>query len=84
MSFGLPAYGLQAMLKEGHKHLPGLDEALSYITRTSLGPNGKNKTSDAATIADELEVQHPVAKILVLSGKARWEEIGLTVLKILK
>lgn len=50
MSFGLPAYGLQAMLKEGHKHLPGLDEAvlrnidawkqLSYITRTSLGPNG--------------------------------------------
>ena len=38
------------MLKEGHKHLSGLDEAvlknidackqLSLITRTSLGPNG--------------------------------------------
>jgi T-complex protein 1 subunit theta len=38
------------MLKEGHKHLSGLDEAviknidackqLSKITRTSLGPNG--------------------------------------------
>ncbi|KAG6499289.1 hypothetical protein ZIOFF_039046 [Zingiber officinale] len=49
MSFGLPAYGIQAMLKEGHKHLSGLDEAvlknidacnqLSDITRTSLGPN---------------------------------------------
>jgi hypothetical protein len=43
-------YGMQSMLKEGHKHLSGLDEAvlknidackqLSAITRTSLGPNG--------------------------------------------
>lgn len=43
-------YGIQSMLKEGHKHLSGLDEAvlknidackqLSTITRTSLGPNG--------------------------------------------
>ncbi|KAG6507647.1 hypothetical protein ZIOFF_032998 [Zingiber officinale] len=97
MSFGLPAYGIQAMLKEGHKHLSGLDEAvlknidackqLSDITRTSLGPNGMNKmvinhldklfvTNDAATIVDELEVQHPAAKILVLAGKAQQEEIG--------
>ncbi|XP_076953108.1 T-complex protein 1 subunit theta-like [Bidens hawaiensis] len=46
-------YGIQGMLKEGHKHLSGLDEAvlknidackqLSTITRTSLGPNGMNK-----------------------------------------
>lgn len=45
-------YGIQSMLKEGHKHLSGLDEAvlknidackqLSQITRTSLGPNGKH------------------------------------------
>jgi len=51
-SFGQP-YGIQAMLKEGHKHLSGLQEAvirnleackqLSQITRTSLGPNGMNK-----------------------------------------
>nr|GEV10902.1 T-complex protein 1 subunit theta-like [Tanacetum cinerariifolium] len=43
------SYGVQGMLKEGHKHLSGLDEAviknidackqLSTITRTSLGPN---------------------------------------------
>ena len=49
---GLP-YGLQAMLKEGHKHLSGLEEAvlknieackqLSQMTRTSMGPNGMNK-----------------------------------------
>ncbi|KVI04448.1 Chaperone, tailless complex polypeptide 1 [Cynara cardunculus var. scolymus] len=90
-------YGIQGMLKEGHKHLSGLDEAvvknidackqLSTITRTSLGPNGMNKmvinhldklfvTSDTATIVNELEIQHPAAKILVLAGKAQQEEIG--------
>ncbi|PHU14068.1 T-complex protein 1 subunit theta [Capsicum chinense] len=93
----MQAYGIQSMLKEGHKHLSGLDEAvlknidackqLSTITRTSLGPNGMNKmvinhldklfvTNDAATIVNELEVQHPAAKILVLAGKAQQEEIG--------
>jgi T-complex protein 1 subunit theta len=85
------------MLKDGHKHLSGLDEAvlknigaareLSAITRTSLGPNGMNKmvinhldklfiTNDAATIVNELEVQHPAAKLLVLAARAQQEEIG--------
>lgn len=46
---GMP-YGLQAMLKDGYKHMSGVNEAvlknleackeLSKITRTSLGPNG--------------------------------------------
>ncbi|XP_020105179.1 T-complex protein 1 subunit theta-like [Ananas comosus] len=97
MVFPMQPYGIQAMLKEGHKHLSGLDEAvlknidackeLSVITRTSLGPNGMNKmvinhldklfvTNDAATIVNELEVQHPAAKILVLASKAQQEEIG--------
>ncbi len=44
-------YGLQSMLKEGHKHLSGLEEAvlknieackqLAQIARTSMGPNGE-------------------------------------------
>lgn len=43
------------MLKEGHKHLSGLEEAvlknieackqLAQITRTSMGPNGEGATS---------------------------------------
>jgi len=47
------AFGMQGMLKEGHKHLSGLEEAtfknieaakqLSTCVRTSLGPNGMNK-----------------------------------------
>ena len=49
MSGGIP-YGIGAMLKDGHKHISGLEEAvlknieacktLSQIARTSLGPNG--------------------------------------------
>ncbi|GKV20261.1 hypothetical protein SLEP1_g30416 [Rubroshorea leprosula] len=88
MGFSMQPYGIQAMLKEGHKHLSGLEEAvlknidackeLSAITRTSLGPNGFSLfvTNDAATIVNELEIQHPAAKILVLAGKAQQEEIG--------
>ena len=55
---GLP-YGLQAMLKEGHKHLSGLQEAvlknieackqLSQITRSSMGPNGAPCTTLSTT-----------------------------------
>ncbi len=47
---GMP-YGFSSMLKEGHKHFSGIEEAvmknieackgLAQITRTSLGPNGK-------------------------------------------
>lgn len=33
-------------------------------------------TNDAATIVNELEVQHPAAKLLVLAGRAQQEEIG--------
>lgn len=50
VGLGMQPYGIQSMLKEGHKHLSGLDEAvlkniqackqLSQITLTSLGPNG--------------------------------------------
>jgi hypothetical protein len=49
MAMGMP-YGLQAMLKEGHKHFSGVEEAvmknieackaLAQMTKTSLGPNG--------------------------------------------
>ncbi|GMP87180.1 hypothetical protein CsSME_00039666 [Camellia sinensis var. sinensis] len=93
MVYQMPPYGIQSMLKEEHKHMSGLDEAvlknidackqLSTITRTSLGPNDGYQsldklfiTNDAATIVNELEVQHPAAKILVLAGKAQQEEIG--------
>ncbi|KAJ3131796.1 T-complex protein 1 subunit theta [Physocladia obscura] len=77
--------------------MQGLDEAvyrniaatreLSQITRTSLGPNGRNKmvinhleklfvTNDAATIIKELEVIHPAAKLLVMASQQQEAEMG--------
>jgi len=48
-----PAAGLSGLLREGHKHFEGVDEAvaknidavkqLADISRTSLGPNGMRK-----------------------------------------
>ena len=70
--------------------MQGLEEAvlrnieaakqLTQITKTSLGPNGRNKmlinhleklfvSNDAATIIRELEVVHPSAKLLVLASQ---------------
>ncbi|RMZ53526.1 hypothetical protein APUTEX25_003348, partial [Auxenochlorella protothecoides] len=96
MAMGMP-YGMQSMLKDGHKIMSGLEEAvlrnieackgLTQITRTSLGPNGMNKvvinhldklfvTSDASTIAGELEIQHPAARLIVLAAQAQHAEVG--------
>lgn len=60
MAMGMP-YGLQAMLKEGHKHFSGVEEAvlknidackaLSQMTRTSLGPNGVQRRMARAAAA---------------------------------
>jgi len=98
MALRIPqSIGLSSMLKEGYQVSQGVDEAverniqaineLSQITRTSLGPNGKNKmvinhleklfvTSDAATIVRELEVIHPAAKIVVLASNQQESESG--------
>ncbi|XP_003705377.1 chaperonin containing TCP1 subunit 8 [Megachile rotundata] len=55
--------------------------------RTAYGPNGMNKmiinhieklfvTSDAATIINELEVEHPAANLIVLASKMQEAEVG--------
>ena len=77
------------LLKDGYKHFQGLDETtfqniqackdISLITRTSMGPNGRNKiilnhlekmflTNDTNTIVEEMEVVHPAAKLLILAA----------------
>merc|ERR1711977_603739 len=84
------AGGLPSMLKHGATHAEGVQdaiirnleacEALTTITRTSLGPNGMNKlvqnhigktyvTSDCATMLAQMDVQHPAAKMLCLATK---------------
>lgn len=63
-TMGMP-YAFQNMLKEGYKHLSGVDEAvlknleackqLSAMTKTSLGPNG---TCIESTISVHLASHH--------------------------
>eukprot|EP01100_Stratorugosa_tubuloviscum_P000804 TRINITY_DN117_c3_g3_i1.p1 TRINITY_DN117_c3_g3~~TRINITY_DN117_c3_g3_i1.p1 ORF type:complete len:553 (-),score=330.12 TRINITY_DN117_c3_g3_i1:117-1742(-) len=64
--------GLSQMLKDGTKHLSGLEEAilrnieackqLTQVTRTSLGPNGQNKM--VITQHDKLIVTSDAATII--------------------
>ncbi|XP_053990731.1 T-complex protein 1 subunit theta-like isoform X2 [Hylaeus volcanicus] len=60
---------------------------LCELLCTSFGPNRMNKlivnqidkifvTSDAATILEQLEVQHPAAKLLAMASKMQDQEFG--------
>jgi len=59
---------------------------LTKILRSSFGPNGMNKmvinhldklfvTNDAATMLQELEVQHPAAKMIVFASQMQEKEV---------
>nr|CAD7598683.1 unnamed protein product [Timema genevievae] len=59
----------------------------TQTVRTAYGPNGMNKmvinhieklfvTNDAATIIRELDVEHPAAKLMILSSQMQEQEIG--------
>ena len=61
--------------------------AIAETLRTTLGPRGMDKmlvdslgdvtiTNDGATVLDEMDVQHPAAKMLVEIAKAQDEEVG--------
>jgi T-complex protein 1 subunit theta len=60
---------------------------ISDIILTSMGPSGRNKiivnklgkifvTNDAATMLNELEIVHPVVKILIMASKQQEFEMG--------
>ncbi len=60
---------------------------VSEVIRTTLGPRGMDKmlvdslgdvtvTSDGATVLDEVDVQHPAAKMLVEVAKTQDDEVG--------
>ena len=61
--------------------------AIAEAVRTALGPRGRDKmlvdtigdiviTNDGKTILDEMEVQHPAAKLMVQVAKAQDKEVG--------
>ena len=60
---------------------------VTEVVKTTLGPRGMDKmlvdslgdvtiTSDGATVLDELDVQHPAAKMLVEVAKTKDDEVG--------
>ncbi|KXB09306.1 thermosome subunit, partial [candidate division MSBL1 archaeon SCGC-AAA833K04] len=60
---------------------------ISQAIRTTLGPRGRDKmlvsgmgdvtiTNDGVTILDEMEVEHPAAKIMVEIAKTQEDEVG--------
>src|SRR5216110_3997380 len=60
---------------------------IAESVRSSLGPKGMDKmlvdgfgdvtiTNDGATILDEMEVQHPAAKMMVEVAKTQDDEVG--------
>ncbi|CAA21275.1 putative T-complex protein 1 subunit theta [Schizosaccharomyces pombe] len=97
MALRVPKASGPQLFREGYRIMQGVEDAvirncnaireLSEITRTSLGPNGKNKivvnhlqqtflTNDAATIIRELEVIHPAAKLVVDATQQQENELG--------
>ncbi len=61
--------------------------AVAESVRTTLGPNGMDKmlvdslgdvtiTNDGATILDEMELEHPAAKMMVDVAKTQEQEVG--------
>jgi len=62
-------------------------EVVAEVLKTTLGPRGMDKmlidslgditiTSDGATILDEIDVQHPAAKMLIEVAKTQDDEVG--------
>ncbi|ABW00881.1 thermosome subunit beta [Caldivirga maquilingensis] len=62
-------------------------KAVSEVMRTTLGPKGMDKmlidslgditiTNDGATILNEMDVQHPIGKLLVEIAKTQDDEVG--------
>ncbi|RLG70904.1 MAG: thermosome subunit, partial [Methanobacteriota archaeon] len=60
---------------------------IAETVRTTLGPKGMDKmlisstgdikiTNDGVTILEEIEVEHPAAKMLVEVAKTQEEEVG--------
>jgi chaperonin GroEL (HSP60 family) len=62
-------------------------QIVAQAVKTALGPKGMDKmlvdgvgditiTSDGRTILDEMDIQHPVAKMMVEVAKTQDEEVG--------
>jgi thermosome len=85
--FILPEGALRTTGKSAQRNNIMAAKAVSDIVRTTLGPKGMDKmlvddmgdiviTNDGATIVEEMNVEHPAAKMLVEVAKTQDDEVG--------
>ena len=83
----LPEGTLRQIGKDAQHNNIAAAKAVADAIRTTLGPMGMDKmlvdtigdiviTNDGATILDEMEIEHPAAKMLVEVAKTQEEEVG--------
>ncbi len=83
----LPEGANRLMGREAQRTNIAVGYAVASIVRTTLGPKGMDKmlvselgdlviTNDGATILEEMNVEHPIAKILVEVAKTQDKEVG--------
>src|SRR5271157_1658319 len=83
----LPEGANRLIGKEAQRTNIAVGYAVASIVKTTLGPKGMDKmlvselgdiviTNDGATILEEMNVEHPIAKILVEVAKTQDKEVG--------
>ncbi len=83
----LPEGASRLIGKEAQRTNIAVGYAVASIVRTTLGPKGMDKmlvselgdiiiTNDGATILQEMNVEHPIAKIMVEIAKTQDKEVG--------
>ncbi|MFH7880777.1 MAG: thermosome subunit beta [Candidatus Aenigmatarchaeota archaeon] len=83
----LPEGTLRTTGRDAQRNNIAAAKAVADIVRTTLGPKGMDKmlvdsigditiTNDGVTILEEMEVEHPAAKMMVEVAKTQNEEVG--------
>src|SRR5437867_225627 len=83
----LPEGTLRTMGKDAQKTNIAAAKAVADAVRTTLGPKGMDKmlvdsigdiviTNDGVTILEEMEIEHPAAKMMVEVAKTQNQEVG--------
>ncbi len=83
----LPEGSLRTIGKDAQHNNIAAAKAVADAVRTTLGPKGMDKmlvdslgdvviTNDGVTILEEMEIEHPAAKMLVEVAKTQEEEVG--------
>src|SRR3989338_537515 len=83
----LPEGTLRTMGKDAQRNNIAAARAVADTIRSVLGPRGMDKmlvdsigdiviTNDGVTILEEMEIEHPAAKMMVEVAKTQNEEVG--------